>query len=110
MTTSLSKETSLPKALNCRLSSDDLDIKEDLSNHSDKTARIKEIYRLGLQFEAMKKSTHMIPKEHTAEMYRLWIDELQDKYRKKFEELNGKSVSEPTPSVYQYCSKLYRFD
>ena len=68
-----------PKAINCRLGVDDMDIKIDLASTEDKTARIKEVYRLGLQFEAMKKSTHAVPDEHTAIMYRVWVEELHKK-------------------------------
>lgn len=68
-----------PKAINCRLGADDMDIKTDLANSDDKTARIKDVYRLGLQFEALKKTTHAVPDEHTAVMYRLRIEELHHK-------------------------------
>ena len=71
----------LPNSINCRLSSDasDLDIKVDLAQRTDKTARVKELYRLGLQFEAMKRDTRMIPTAYTGEMYRYWINELRKK-------------------------------
>ena len=68
-----------PKAINCRLGADDMDIKIDLASTEDKTARIKDVYRLGLQFEAMCKSTHAIPDEHLAVMYRIWIEDLYSK-------------------------------
>jgi hypothetical protein len=41
----------LPKAINCRLTDDDMDIKQDLARAEDRPKRIKEIYRLGLQAE-----------------------------------------------------------
>jgi hypothetical protein len=41
----------LPKAINCRLNDDDMDIKLDLAKAVDRPKRIKEIYRLGLQAE-----------------------------------------------------------
>lgn len=41
----------LPKAINCRLNDDDMDIKQDLARAADRSKRIKEIYRLGLQAE-----------------------------------------------------------
>lgn len=41
----------LPKAINCRLTDDDMDIKQDLACAADRSKRIKEIYRLGLKAE-----------------------------------------------------------
>jgi hypothetical protein len=41
----------LPKAISCRLTDEDMDIREDLAKATDRTKRIKEIYRLGLQAE-----------------------------------------------------------
>jgi len=44
--------TDLPKTLSCRLKEEDSDIQFDLAKHeSDKSARIKEIYRKGLLYE-----------------------------------------------------------
>lgn len=42
----------LPKAINCRLSTEDHDLKEMLQKSEDKTARVKELLRKGLQYEA----------------------------------------------------------
>jgi hypothetical protein len=41
----------LPKAINCRLTDEDMDIKQDLAHAADRSKRIKEMYRLGLQAE-----------------------------------------------------------
>ncbi|MBA2872416.1 hypothetical protein HNQ85_002725 [Anoxybacillus calidus] len=41
----------LPKAIHCNLTDEDMDIKQDLANATDRQKRIKEIYRLGLQAE-----------------------------------------------------------
>jgi hypothetical protein len=43
----------LPKAINCRLTDDDMDIKQDLARAADRPKRIKEIYRLGLEAEKL---------------------------------------------------------
>ena len=81
-----SYKMSVPSAINCRLGASDTDIQTDLMQHNmDRTARIKEIYRLGLQFEAMKRNTRMIPDKYTASMYRVWIEELQAKHGVKRE-------------------------
>jgi hypothetical protein len=45
------KSMNLPKALHCNLTDEDMDIKQDLANATDRQKRIKEIYRLGLQAE-----------------------------------------------------------
>jgi hypothetical protein len=45
----------LPKMINCRLKADDKDLQEMLAKASDKTARIKELIRKGLEAEAQPK-------------------------------------------------------
>jgi hypothetical protein len=41
----------LPKVLHCNLTDEDMDIKQDLAAAENRSKRIKELYRLGLQAE-----------------------------------------------------------
>lgn len=79
----------LPKSLSCRLGADDFDIQQDLMNVSDRTSRIKEIYRLGLQAERQGVRYEIDLKKH--------IDE-------------GKSIEVPLPKPVESPIQLIPAD
>lgn len=77
-----------PKTLNCRLSDDDFDIKEDLKAHAlAKTERIKAVYRMGLRYEAELHAPKPITLIPTDERSHAFIVDM-------------KRTAQPTPLLY----------